>query len=194
MDRTSETTQSTMDTTAAALSVVTVVTAALGVAAAVYGTFDAAYALGAAPVVWFSVVLAVLHLGQIAAAIALWRTGLAGTGALARAGLGLWLLGGLAYVVGELLYLTANPLTDAVFGVASLASGVGPILAGIAVLRVGRWTGPGRFLPLAIGVYVFVVLTPVLFATSAGLLAVAGWNVLWLLLGLALYARARVAR
>lgn len=194
MDRTTESRESTVDTTTVALVGVTVVTSSVGVLFSVNGTFDPVYALGSEPIAWHSVLLAVLHIGQIAAAIALWRTGLAGTGGLARVGLVLWLIGGVLYSVGELLYITTHPMTDAVFGIASLASGVGPILAGVAVLRAGRWIGVARFLPLAIGVYMFVVLTPVLFATSFGLLAIAGWNVLWLLLGLALYARARASR
>lgn len=144
---------------------------------------------GAAPILWFSVLLAALHIRQLAGVLALGRTGLAGTAGLARAGLGLATLGGLGLIAGELTYLVDIGASDTVFGVASVASGLGMILAGVAVLREGRWAGAARFLPLAIGVYMLVVLMPVVVvASGAAVIVIAGWAVLWVLLGLALAA------
>lgn len=170
----------------AALSAVQVLAALLGLAVP-------AFALGAPPILWFVVLLAALHIQQPAAVLAIARSGYAGTGAVTTTGFALTALGGVAFIAGELLYLGDTAVADTAFTVAPIASGIGMILVGVAVLRTRRWAGSTRFLPLAIGVYVFVVLTPVLVATSAGLLAIAGWAVLWILLGVALSTTARVS-
>jgi hypothetical protein len=178
-------------TSARTLAQVTVVAAAAQLCAGIFAAVVPAYGLRREPIIWFSVLLAVLHLGQVAAAVALARSELAGPGRLARAGLTLWITGGLGYVAGELLYLVDAPTSDVAFQIGSLASGIGLVLAGIAVLRTGHWQGPGRVLPLVTGGYVFVVLVPVLVATPAGLLGIGGWSVLWLLLGLGLLSTVR---
>lgn len=173
------------------LALITVVGAAVTVAVSIFAMAVPGYGLRGEPKIWYSVLLAVLHVGQVTAAVALARSGLAGTGRLARGGLALWITGAVAYIAGELLYLVNVPTSEIAFQIGSLASGIGLVLAGIAVLRTGEWPGPGRFLPLVLGVYVFVVLVPVLIATSAGLLALGGWYVLWLLFGLALLSTVR---
>ncbi|MGP4029296.1 hypothetical protein [Actinomadura sp. 3N407] len=61
------------------------------------------------------------------------------------------------------------------------------ILVGIAVLRSGHWAGWHRLVPLGIGVYPFLFMIP--FAATSPeppLFAIAGWGVLWALLGVAL--------
>lgn len=144
--------------------------------------------LGDDPMLWFGILLAVLHVQQLAGVLALSRSGYAGPGAAARVGFGSAALGGVLFMSGELVYQLDAGASDVVFGLASVTSALGMILAGIMVLRAGRWAGPGRFLPLAIGVYLVAVLTPLLAATPFGLLGIAGWAALWLLLGLALFS------
>lgn len=136
------------------------VLSAAQVVAALVGLAVPAYALGADPILWFAVLLAILHVQQLAAVLAVARSGYAGAGALATTGLALTALGGVAFLAGELLYVVDVAVADPVFTAASVASGIGMVLVGIAVLQTRRWAGPARFLPLAIGVYVFVVLTP----------------------------------
>jgi hypothetical protein len=143
----------------------------------------------AEPVPWVTVLLAVLHLPQIAGVLALGRSGRAGPGAAVRTGLGLAALGGLLLVPGELLYPVDVDVSNTLFGIGSLASGIGMLVVGVAVLRRRRWDGPGRFLPVALGAWVFVVLTPTLIAGSAEEIGIGGWAVLWVLLGLALLDR-----
>lgn len=143
--------------------------------------------LGAEPMLWFAVLLAVLHVQQLAGLLALARSGFVGSGAVGRAGLGLAAIGGLLFMSGELVYLADAGTSETVFGLASITSALGLVLAGVAVLRVRRWSGPARFLPVGLGAYIVVVLTPLLMATPLGLLGIAGWASLWLLLGLALY-------
>ena len=73
----------------------------------------------------------------------------------------------------------------------ALLTGVGMLLAGIAIVRARRWAGWRRPLPLAAGCCPIVAMFPVLALTGAPLLpAIALWRVLWLLLGLAMQAEA----
>jgi hypothetical protein len=166
--------------------------AALQIVAVIVAAAVPSYSPGGEPIGWTAGLIGVLHLGEVAAAVAVQRSGLAGTGGLARAGLALWIVGGLAYVAGGLMYLVGAEPSEVGFSVGALASGIGLVLAGIAVLRTGAWPGPGRFLPLVIGVYVYAVMVPVLSATSAALPVIGGWCALWLLLALGLLGSARV--
>jgi hypothetical protein len=172
------------------LALISAAAAAIGIIDAVLGMTISALAYDAPPVWWNSTLLAMMHLGQVAAAIAVSRAGLAGSGVTARIGLVLWILGGLGFAVGELVHLAAGGASDIVFQIASIATLVGMVLAGVGVLRTGRWTGPGRFLPLITGLYL-IPLTVVIIATDAALAALAGYSVLWLLLSLSLYVVTR---
>jgi len=58
------------------------------------------------------------------------------------------------------------------------------------VIRTGRWSGWRRWVTLALGVYVFAVLTPIIIASGGPpeLPAIAGllvWQVLWVLIAVA---------
>lgn len=125
---------------------------------------------------------AVLHLGELAAVVALALCGAGGTGWLLRAGVTLAGLGQLALAVGE--PVGAGPVADALFAAGPNLTGLGLILTGIAVVRNGAWTGWRRWITLVCGIYVFVALTPMIIASGgppappalAGLL---GWEILW---------------
>jgi hypothetical protein len=182
-------------TTARPVSVPTL--ALISAAAAAIGIIDGtlsmaipALAYGGPPLWWNSTLLAMMHLGQVAAAIAVSRAGLAGSRVTARTGLVLWILGGLGFAVGELAYLAAGRASDIVFQIASTATLVGMVIAGVGVLHAGQWTGPGRFLPLITGLSL-IPLTVVIIATDAALAALTGYSVLWLLLSLSLYSVTR---
>ncbi|HEY2795627.1 MAG TPA: hypothetical protein VGJ28_24915 [Micromonosporaceae bacterium] len=80
----------------------------------------------------------------------------------------------------------STPLGTA-YGVGTIATGIGLVLAGIAVVRTGRWRGWARWTPLAIGVLVFAMLLPALFGTfREARLAITAWMVVWTVLGVAL--------
>jgi hypothetical protein len=175
---------------APALALVSAVAAAGFVVDAVVGMLVPALAYEAPPVWWDAVLRAVLHLGQIAAAVAVIRAGLAGNGLVARIGLALWVIGSVGFTAGELVYVVSPGASDSVFQYASLAMLVGMVMAGIAVLRTRRWPGPGRFLPLVTGLYI-IPLTVALIAGVAPLVALAGYALLWVLLGLSLYSVTR---
>ena len=146
---------------------------------------------------WFVVaqlVFAVQHLAMLAGVLGLvgltppptrlWRAGL------------LMAAGGLVLLAGcEVVGLTATQaledsrvagLVEASYGLPTALVGLGFVLCGWVVLR-RRLLARGRWLPLAFGVWVFVVLVPALGGSDvAGRLAIGGWMVLYLLLGLAL--------
>lgn len=123
---------------------------------------------------------------QLVGVIGLARSRAAGDGWLARLGLGLTIVGLGLFVVAVLAHLIA--MNDILFPIAQPVSGLGMVLAGIAVLRTSLWRGWQRVTPLLSGLYPFLVLVPV-FALAGGpnFLAIAGWNVCWLALGAALF-------
>jgi hypothetical protein len=120
--------------------------------------------------------------------------GLARSGATAQArlgtvGLGLSQLGFAVIVVAELSWLFESAATEVLFGVGTLVLMVGLTLAGVAVLRAGRWRGWRRFTPLACGVYIGLIVLPAFALPGyASNYAIGIWGVCWLLLGLALRA------
>lgn len=89
--------------------------------------------------------------------------------------------------------LYPSPRTDTLdlsYGVTSIAIGVFLIIAGIAVLRAKVWSGWQRYLPLVLGIYVFVPLTPgILGPFVVGRLVITVWMVLFALLGWVLMRR-----
>jgi hypothetical protein len=176
---------------AATLALISAVASAGFIVDALLGVLIPGLAYDASPVWWDAALRAVLHVGQLAAALAVGRAGLAGSGLTVRIGLGLWIFGSVCYTAGELVYLIARGPSDSVFGIGSIATLVGMVMVGVGVLRTNRWTGPGRFLPLVTGLYV-IPLTVVLVATNAALVALAGYSMLWLLLSLSLYFATRI--
>lgn len=120
--------------------------------------------------------------------IGLARSGAAGNGGLARIGLAIALTASALFLPAEVLVAIDLELGGALLGICALAQGLGLLLAGIAVLRSGRWSGWHRFTPLLCGLFTVLVLIPAL-ALSNGYnaWALAGWQIPFALLGLALY-------
>jgi len=75
----------------------------------------------------------------------------------------------------------------AMYGVFTLLIAVALVIEGSAVLRAHIWQGWKRWVPLALGVWVFVPMLPALALSYAGgRLAIAGWMLLFAALGWAL--------
>ena len=92
--------------------------------------------------------------------------------------------------VAEVITESATGASDTLFAIAPNLVGLGLILAGIAVVRTGRWTGWRRYVTLVLGVYVFVVMTPVIIVAGgppavAAIGALLVWEVLWVLIAVA---------
>lgn len=136
------------------------------------------------------IVLTVRDLGLAVLLTALGISGAAGRSWLGRIGIGGSVLAMMGLAVMEIVSLVVKDSTDTVgagYGLASIAAGLFLIVTGIAVLRAKTWTGWRRYLPLALGIYVFVPLTPGIVAGLApGQLAIAGWMLLFAILGLTL--------
>jgi hypothetical protein len=139
---------------------------------------------------WAYLPRGIIHVGELAALVAVGLSGAAGTGLLGRLGLGLAILGALMLAVAEVITVSATGTSDTLFAIAPNLVGLGLILAGIAVLRTGRWTGWRRYLVLAQGIYVFVVMTPVIIIAGGppsvpAIGALLVWEVLWVLIAVA---------
>lgn len=91
-----------------------------------------------------------------------------------------------------------SPRTDTLeawYGVASTLIGVFLVIAGIAVLRAGGLDDWQRWVPLALGVYVFVPLTPAIFGSFVvGRLGIIGWMLLFAVLSWILLRNPRAIR
>jgi hypothetical protein len=140
----------------------------------------------------------VIHVGELLAVVALARSAAAGSGPAARIGLGAAILGQVTLASAELIWPNSPDLGDVLFSIGPVLTGVGLAVAGISVLRAGRWTGWHRFTPVAVGGYVFVVMIPVLIGSGgtpapAALWAIAGWDVLWTLVAVSALTRTATA-
>lgn len=161
-----------------------VMTFALGVPLA---SFEAAEP----PLWWVPVLNVVSHLLLLVGVVGLVRSGAAGRGRLAASGLWLTILGLALNIVAEFAWLIGSSAIDALYGISALAITQGLILAGVAMVRGGRWTGWHRITPLACGLYVPLVLLPAFALPDLWPhYAIGAWGVCWLLLGVAQLAEA----
>jgi hypothetical protein len=139
---------------------------------------------------WAYLPRGLIHVGELAAVVALALCGAAGTGWLGRVGLGLAGLGAVLLAVAEVLTGSSPGVSETLFGIAPILVGLGLLLAGVAVVRSGVWTGWRRWVVLGLGVFVFAVMTPVMIAAGGppapgALWALAGWEALWVLVAVA---------
>lgn len=143
--------------------------------------------------IWFFV----QHLGLLAGIAALARAETMAPGRSARWGTALAGSGMALLAVTELLAITARNSTypgdgtgllDALYGVSSVAVGVGLMMAGVAVRRRGRWTGWRGIVVLAAGIFVFVPMMPALMGPFVlARLSITVWMLLFAALGYALW-------
>ncbi len=128
------------------------------------------------------------------------RSGAAGSGLLGRAGVWISLAGLAAFTLCEIGAMTLatslypSPGTgflDTSYGVASILTGVGLTLAGVAVVRANEWTGWRRFIVLTCGAALFVIVIPGLFGPFLiARLVLTVWMLMFAALGWALYTHA----
>jgi hypothetical protein len=140
---------------------------------------------------WAAAARAVVHLGELAVLVAVVAAGAAGRRGLGRAGAVLAGLGLLGLAVAEPM---TNATADLLFTISPNLVGLGMILLGVAVLQERRWTGVARFLPLAQGIVVFAVMTPLIIVSGGppaplGLVALLVWEILWTAIGVAVLTR-----
>jgi hypothetical protein len=157
-------------------------------------TFAVLYAAASAATGWEPdigwLLQAVIHVGELLVVLALAASGVAGNGLMGRLGLGAAVIGQLVLAVAEVVYPHNHVLGDTGFSLGPLLTGLGLVTAGTAVLRAGRWTGWRRLLPLTVGVYVFASGGP---PAVLALVAIGGWDLLWVLTALAVPADSAAA-
>jgi len=142
--------------------------------------------------VWFCV----QHLGLLAGQLGLRASGAAGRGRVVAWGHVLGIAGMVALTVTEGIAIAAaedpypsdlTDVLDGLYGLSSIAVGVGLVIVGVGVRRAGVWTGWRGSVPLALGVWVFVPMTPMIIAGFVpARLGIVGWMLLYAALGWAL--------
>lgn len=114
-----------------------------------------------------SLAYAVLHLLVAVGLVGFGRSGATGDTRAGRAGVLLAVAGTTFLLAGELLSIAVRDamvddagagLVGAVFGLGTLLSAMGLLLAGYATLTAGVWTGRARLTPLVAGVWTTVLL------------------------------------
>lgn len=148
------------------------------------------------------VFFALQHVTMVAAIVALLRTPAVGSSRLAGTGLGIGIVGLASLSLLELAAIAAahsvsgDPLyglIQSLFAIPTMLTGIGLVLGGIGVLRAGAWRGAKRFLPLILGIYVFVPLIPAIMGPHiAGRIGIGIWVLLFGLLGWLLWRGDRV--
>ncbi len=94
-------------------------------------------------------------------------------------GIAVAILGRVVFVAAELISVAQQSDDNAVLPIAALLSGAGMIAYGISVLRAGIWEGPSRLGPLAMGLYPFLVMFPLVAANNGkpSIPAIAAWGI-----------------
>jgi hypothetical protein len=140
-----------------------------------------------------SLLYAVFHALVFVGILGFASSGVAGPGRGARIGTTVVLAGTVVLFAAELLSIpvadqrlddTGAGLVGAGFGLGTLLSAVGFIVAGIATARAARWNGWRRFVPLATGIWLAAMVF--LTVTSALAITVAIYGILLTALGVAL--------
>ncbi len=143
--------------------------------------------------VWEALLVLVQAL-LLAGVVGLAWSGAVGAGRLGRIGLGFALLGRTSFLLGEFHSFVQGKDDEVLVPLGALVTGLGMLLVGIAVVRARRWEGWHRIIPLLTGLYPFVAMFPIIAITGEpSPLMIALWGLLWVLLGLVLYAEAGVA-
>src|SRR5215211_5834967 len=134
---------------------------------------------------------AVSHLLLLAGVAGLALAGVAGRGRLGVAGLALTALGLADLTLAEAVWALAGEDAAVLFySTSTLALMLGPILAGMAIVRAGRWDGWRRYTVLATGLFIPLILVPAFALPGYGPnFAIGAWGICWLLVGLALRQR-----
>jgi hypothetical protein len=144
---------------------------------------------------------AVHHLGTLAGLYGLALLAWSRASRPTKAGLVVAILGMVVLTVCEIFAISAaharfgTPRADAVdnsYGIAMTLLGVGMVVAGVGLARRPVLPGWGRWVLLALGVYVFVPLFPAVFGPMVlGRIAIGVWMLLFAALGVALVRAAR---
>ncbi|MEJ2860290.1 hypothetical protein [Actinomycetospora flava] len=143
-------------------------------------------------------VLAVITLGELAAAVAVVACGAAGRGALAVTGLVVTAVGQLGFFAAHIINLIDEAAAAPLYATAPIVTGVGMVVLGIAVLRAQVFDGFARALPLLVGLWMLVIAIPTIIIVDgppalAAVLTLVVWDLLWLGTAVAVLTHVRTA-
>jgi hypothetical protein len=142
-------------------------------------------------------IFALVHIGMILGLLALRWCGAVPATRLGRIGHVVAVAGMAGLAINELLAISAaGQASDsaaagtigAIYGFVTTMIGLGMIIAGIAVVRDGVWSGWQRWLPLVMGIWLFIPTMPALFVEGdVARIALGIWALLFALLGWVLW-------
>ena len=100
--------------------------------------------------------------------------------------------GRVAFVAAEAVSLATGRLAEAIYPLGALLTAIGMVLLGTAIVRERRWTGRLRWAPLALGIYPFILMFPLVAAGVSPDLTIGLWGLSAIAVGLK--GRGRVQR
>ncbi|QHT70839.1 hypothetical protein GXP67_31425 [Rhodocytophaga rosea] len=125
----------------------------------------------------------------------LYRWKIAGGNKWKSIGVSIAAAGALSYSINYIFGYWLNMNTRVFLPLGALLSGLGMVVTGIQVLASKRWPGIKCILPLSVGLYPFLVMFPLLIITGhPDLVAIMGWGVPWLLLGIGMATERNVLK
>lgn len=137
------------------------------------------------------------QLGYLALLTGLFKSKAAGDGRFGRLAVAIWWLAVAALVIAQFLGLFKFGPAMYLLPVGGLGQILGSILTAVAVYRAGRWQRWRRFAPAAWAAYLVLLFVWIVIVTSpsgSGALPSmwpeAGWQVMWFVVGLALFIEA----
>ena len=115
----------------------------------------------ATEVVWLAV-----HVLLLVGLVGLQRARVVGESRWGRRGLQLAIAGRVVFLLAEAASIAVGHDELAVFPVAAVSTGIGMLVAGVAVVRARQWQGWRRLAPVAMGAYPFIFMFPILAVTG----------------------------
>lgn len=112
-------------------------------------------------VVWLPV-----HALVLVGLLGLRRARVIGESSWGRVGLHLAIAGRVVFLAAEVTAIAVGHGELALFPVAAVSTGIGMLMAGVAVVRARRWQGWRRFAPVGMGAYPFIFMFPILAVTG----------------------------
>lgn len=140
---------------------------------------------------WLSV-----HAVVLGGLLGLDRLGVTGDSRWGKAGLRLAIVGRVVFLAAEGLAIAVGKDDIPLFPLAAVATALGMLAAGAAIIRARRVTGWQRYLPITVGAYPFIFMFPVLAVTGERPdISITGWGVTFVGVAAALWtAAARQSR
>ncbi len=119
-----------------------------------------------------------------------------GDSVLGKLGIGLAIMARLVFIIAEIVSFAQRSDQNALLPLGAVLTAVGMVAFGIAVARNHTWQGIARFGPLAMGLYPFLVMFPLLAANNGNPPqgAIAGWGLIAIAVGAAATSQAHGSR